>query len=148
MVLDEKCQLWGSFRFGQNKTRNKCLVTLHGKKKPFWLWKTEFLKVEKIAFFSKGVDLCFFAKKCHFFLYLHLVKIRLEILLSDFAEKKETSFTICIYIWKNFLKSKKGLIKKCPILFCLDLVKIRLEIMLSDFAEKKKPVLTIKNRIF
>ena len=41
------------------------------------------------------------AKKCHFFLYLHLVKIRLEILLSDFAEKKETSFTICIYIYER-----------------------------------------------
>ena len=32
------------------------------------------------------------AKKCQFFLYLHLVKIRQEILLSDFAEKKETFF--------------------------------------------------------
>ena len=31
-------------------------------------------------------------KKCHFFLYLDLVKIRLEIILSDFAEKKENFF--------------------------------------------------------
>ena len=31
-------------------------------------------------------------KKCHFFLYLDLVKIRLEIILSDFAEKKENLF--------------------------------------------------------
>ena len=34
------------------------------------------------------------AKKCQFFLYSHLVKIRLEILLSDLADKKETSFTL------------------------------------------------------
>ena len=44
------------------------------------------------------------AKKCQFFLYLHLVKIRLEILLSDLADKKETSFTLKKK--KNFLKSK------------------------------------------
>ena len=31
-------------------------------------------------------------KKCQFFLYLDLVKIRLEIMLNDFAEKKETFF--------------------------------------------------------
>ena len=31
-------------------------------------------------------------KKSQFFLYLHLVKIRVEILLSDFGEKKETFF--------------------------------------------------------
>ena len=83
----------------------------------------------------------FLAKKCQFFLYLNLVKIRLEILLSDFAEKKETSFTITKK--KEFFKVQiivffsKELIKKCQILFYLDLVKIRLEIMLSDFAEKK-----------
>ena len=32
------------------------------------------------------------AKKWQFFVHLHLVKIRQEILLSDFAEKKETFF--------------------------------------------------------
>ena len=31
-------------------------------------------------------------KKCHCFVYLDLVKRRLEIMLSDFAEKKETFF--------------------------------------------------------
>ena len=55
------------------------------------------------------------AKKCHFFLYLHLVKIRLEILLSDFAEKKETSFTIYIYIYiKEFFKVQKRVDQKMP----------------------------------
>ena len=31
-------------------------------------------------------------KKCHFFLYFDLIEIRLEIMLSDFAEEKETFF--------------------------------------------------------
>ena len=31
-------------------------------------------------------------KKCHFFLYLCLVKTRLEIVLTDFVDKKETFF--------------------------------------------------------
>ena len=48
-----------------------------------------------------------FAKKCHVFLYLDLFKIRLEVMLSDFAEKKETFFTL-----------------KMPIFGYLDLVKI------------------------
>ena len=33
-------------------------------------------------------------KKCNFFLYLDLVKIRLEITLNYFEEKKETFLTI------------------------------------------------------
>ena len=91
------------------------------------------------------------AKKCQFFLYLHLVKIRLEILLSDLADKKETSFTLKK---KEFFKVQiivffsKGLIKKCQILFYLDLVKIRLEIMLRDFAEKKKTCFDHKKQNF
>ena len=40
-------------------------------------------------------------KKCQFFLYLDLVKIRLEIMLNDFAEKKETFFG---YKKQNFSK--------------------------------------------
>ena len=45
------------------------------------------------------------AKKCQILLYSDLVKIRLEIMLSDFAEKKETCFD---YEKQNFLKSKKS----------------------------------------
>ena len=54
------------------------------------------------------------AKKCHFFLYLHLVKIRLEILLDDFAEKKETSFTIDIYKKDFFFQVQKRVDQKMP----------------------------------
>ena len=42
-------------------------------------------------------------KKCQFFVYLYLVKIRLEIMLNDFADKKETFFG---YKKQNFSKSK------------------------------------------
>ena len=34
------------------------------------------------------------AKKCQYFLNLNLIKISLEIVLSDFAEKKETFFDL------------------------------------------------------
>ena len=44
-----------------------------------------------------------FGQKCHFFLYLDLIKIRLEIMLSDFAEKKETFFDLK----KQFFKVQK-----------------------------------------
>ena len=33
-------------------------------------------------------------KKCQFFVYLGLVKIRQEIMLNDFAEKRETFLTL------------------------------------------------------
>ena len=49
------------------------------------------------------------AKKCQILLYLDLVKIRLEIMLSDFAEKKGTCFD---YEKHNFLKSKKSCFPK------------------------------------
>ena len=44
-------------------------------------------------------------KKCQFFVYLGLVKIRLEIILNDFAEKKDLFFG---YKKHNFSKSKKS----------------------------------------
>ena len=44
-------------------------------------------------------------KKCQFFLYLDLVKMTLEIILNDFAEKKETFFG---YKKQNFSESKKS----------------------------------------
>ena len=45
------------------------------------------------------------AKICHFFLYLDLIKIRLEMMLSEFAIKRETSFDLKKY---NFSKLKKS----------------------------------------
>ena len=63
------------------------------------------------------------AKKCHFLLYLDLMKKRLEIMLNYLEERKETFLTI-----KNkMFQSPKNL------LLYLDLIKKRLEIMLNYF---------------
>ena len=47
----------------------------------------------KNALFQRGQPMLL-VKKCHFFLYLDLVKIRLEIMLNHFEERKETFLTI------------------------------------------------------
>ena len=47
------------------------------------------------------------AKKCQYFLYLNLIKISLEIVISDFAEKKEEKRNLFDHK-KNFSKSKKS----------------------------------------
>ena len=58
---------------------------------------------QKKRIYRKGLTQAFDKKKCQFRVYLDLV--RLEIMLSDFAEKKETCFD---YKKQNFLKSKKS----------------------------------------
>ena len=79
-----------------------------------------------------------------------MVKIRLEIMLSDFAEKKETCFH---YKKQNFLKSKKSHFfegvnpwfwPKHANLLNLNFITISLEIMLSDFGEKKETFFGLK----
>ena len=107
--------------------------------------KKTFLKSQK-SHFSKGVNPCFWSKNANFFVYVDLVKIRLEIMLTDFPQKKETFLD---YEKQNFSKSKKShVFKNANYLDYLDLVKIRLAIMLSDFAEKKETFLTINNTSF
>ena len=49
--------------------------------------KTEFFKVQNITFFSKGLTHAF-GQKMPFFLYIYWIKVRLEIMLSNFEEKK------------------------------------------------------------
>ena len=66
-------------------------MTLQRKKKPVLNIKTEFFKVQKIRF-SKEVNPCFWSKYGNYLVHLTFVKIRLEIMLGDFAEKKETCF--------------------------------------------------------
>ena len=77
------------------------------KNEPSFTIKNRIFRSMKNRIFFKGVNPCFLAKKCHFFLYLDLLKIRIEVRLSDFAEKKETFLTL-----------------KMPIFGYLDLVKI------------------------
>ena len=63
-------------------------------------------------------------KNWHFFVYLDLVKTRLEIMLNDFAEKKETFFDYkknrIFWSLKNRTFPKgltHGFGQKCPFLF-------------------------------
>ena len=122
------------------------------KKETFLDYKKQNFQKSKNSYFAKGVNPRFWSEKCQLFLYLFLVKTRLEIILNAFVEKKETFFDY------NKLSQKllfpKGVIPrfghKMPIfLFMLIiLMKIRLEIMLSDFAEKKETCFEYKNRIF
>ena len=62
--------------------------------------KNNFSKSKKSSFFFKGVNPLLLAKKCHFFSLLDLIKITLQIMLSDFAEKKETFSTLKNSIFK------------------------------------------------
>ena len=73
------------------------------KKETFFDLKKENFQSPKHRIFSKGLTHALVKKKCQFFVSLDLVKIRLEIMLNDFAEKKETYFG---YKKQNFSKSK------------------------------------------
>ena len=84
MLLVKKCQLFGLFRFGQNKTRNNAWRLCREKRNLFDYKKQNYANSKK-SHFSKGLTHAFS-------LYLQLIKKRQEIKLGDFAEKKETFF--------------------------------------------------------
>ena len=93
-------------------------------------------------------------KKYQILPYLDLVKIRVEKMLNNVLEKKET---VSYYIKKNFqsLKNRifpKGLTHalghKCQIFLYLDFVKTRLEIILNNFGEKKETFFYKRTKIF
>ena len=93
MLLVKKCHFFSLLRFGQKK-----------KKTLFDCNKKNFSKSkQKVAFFSKGLTDTF-GQKMPFFLYLDLIKMRLKIMLSDFAGKKGTFFGIKK---KEFFKVQK-----------------------------------------
>ena len=84
-----------------------------------------------------------FVKKCQFFLYLVLVKTRLEIRFYVLDSKE----TFSEYKNKFFQSAKnvifqRGLpmlsVQKCQIFLYLDLVKIRVEKILNNFVEKEE----------
>ena len=80
-------------------------MTLQKKRNLFDYKQHNFSKSKKSHFVFKGVNLCFWPKKCQILFYLDLAKIRLEKMLSDLAEKKETCFE---YKKQNFSKSRKS----------------------------------------
>ena len=122
------------------------------KKEPFWTIKSRIFKSLKIRIFPKGLTHAFGPKNAIFFLYLFLVKTRLEIILNAFVEKKQTFFDYNKLSQKSLFPKglSNALVTKCQFfsLMLIILMKIRLEIMLSDFAEKKETCFDYKNRIF
>ena len=69
-------------------------MTSQRKKKPFLAIKNRIFQSLKNRTFPKGLTHVFGKKMPIFFVYVDFVKIRLEIMLSDFAQEKETFFTI------------------------------------------------------
>ena len=126
------------------------MVTLQRNKKPFFYFNKPCSLKSKASHF-----LLLLVKKCQFFVYLDLVKRRLEIMLTDFAEEKETFFS---YKKHNFSKSKKSHFsegvnswfwsKNANFFLFLDSIKIRLEIILSEFAMKKETFFDLEKQNF
>ena len=83
------------------------------KKETFFdLTKMNFLNSSKTHFLTFGQTMSFF------FLYQRLIKIRLEIMLSDFTEKKKPFFTLKTECQKNRIFPKgltHALSQKMPI---------------------------------
>ena len=75
-------------------------MTLQRKKNLFFTIKNRVFKVRKIKFF-KRVNPCFWSKKVNFFVDVDLVKIILDIMLSDFPQEKKTFWTITNIIFQS-----------------------------------------------
>ena len=88
MLLVRKMPIFSLFVFGQNKTRNNTYA-FEEKKETFF----DYNKLSQKLFFPKGLSHAL-VTKCQLFLFMLIIlmKTRLEIMLSDFAEKKETCF--------------------------------------------------------
>ena len=59
MLLVEKCQLFGLFRFGQNKTRNNAWRLCREKRNLFDYKKQNYSNSKKSHFFAKGLTYAF-----------------------------------------------------------------------------------------
>ena len=94
-------------------------------------------------------------KKCQSFLYLVLVKTRLEIRYNNVGDRKETFF---LSIKTKFFKVPKMvflqrgspmlLVKKCQFFPYLLLVKTRLEIRFNSVLDRKETFFKYKKKIF
>ena len=93
MLLAKKMPSFSLFKFDQTKPRNNAFWRCRERKTLFGLKEQNFAKSKKSAF-----------PKLPFFLCLDLIKITLEIMLSDFAKKKEFFLTLKK---KHFSKSKQ-----------------------------------------
>ena len=90
-VYKQKMPISSLFRF--IKIRLEIMLKEFADKKETFLdYKKQNFQKSKNSYFAKGVNSRFWSEKCQFFLYLFLVKTRLEIILNAFVEKKETFF--------------------------------------------------------
>ena len=86
-------------------------------------------------------------KKCQFFLYLVLVKTRLQITFNNVVDRRETCFEYKNEIFQVpkmvFLQrgSPMLLVKKCQFFLFLFLVKTRLEIRFNSVLVRKETFL-------
>ena len=90
------------------------------KKETFLDYKKQNFQKSKNLHFFKGVSPRFWSEKCQFFLYLFLVKTRLEIILNAFVEKEETFFDYNKLSQKSLFPKglSHALVTKCQF-FCL-----------------------------
>ena len=130
------------------------LSELTEKKETFFHFQKQSFSKTKKSHFSKGLTHAFNQKWLIFSLFTIDKKKRLEIILSDFAEKKEPFFTIKNRVFKvrkiKFFKRLNPCFwsKKVNFFVDVDLVKIRLDIMLSDFPQEKKNLLDYNKHNF
>ena len=110
MLLAKKCQFFSLFKFDQNKPRK--------------LTKQNFSKSRK-SHFSKVLTHAQFT----------IDKKRLEILLGDFAEKKETSF---YYKKQNFSKSKKSHFFPNGLIHSLNFIRLLRVVITPSVVERRK----------
>ena len=98
--------IFSLFKFDQTKPRNNAFWLCREKKTFFGLKKQNFSKSKKSHFFRE-ITHAFGEKNANYLFYLDLVEIRLEIMLGDFAAKKETFLTIKNRVFpKNLIFSK------------------------------------------
>ena len=91
-------------------------------------------------------------KKCQISLYLGLVEIRLEIMLNNFVEDKETFFGYSKKFFfesqkSHFSKGVKRLVKICSFFLYLFSLKKGLEIRFNDVLVEKE-ILSIRTKFF
>ena len=141
MLLVKKCQLFGLFRFGQNKTRNNAWRLCREKRNLFYYKKQNYSNSKK-SHFSEGLTHAFNQKMPIFLFIYNWSKKDKKESLATLQEKKKPFFTLKNRIFPKNRIFSKGLThafsQKMPFFVYLGLVKIRPEIMLNDFAEKKE----------
>ena len=84
-AFSQKKQFFSLFVFGQKRLEITFNDVLE-RKEPLLNIKTTFLNVSKIEFFQKGQPILL-VKKSQIFLYLDLVKIKLELMLNKSRRK-------------------------------------------------------------